>query len=54
MFAYKRDSLGIERVISVIDGDNVRSLRVAERCGLRREDTIAVLGPKLVVHAWVT
>jgi ribosomal-protein-alanine N-acetyltransferase len=53
VFAYARDSLGIERVISVIDGDNVRSLRVAERCGLRREGTIDILGRKLVVHVWV-
>jgi ribosomal-protein-alanine N-acetyltransferase len=54
VFAYARDSLGIKRVVSVIDGENVRSLRVAERCGLRREDTIDVLGRKLVVHVWVT
>ena len=54
VFAYARDSLGIERVVSVIDGDNVRSLRVADRCGLRREGTIDVLGRKLVVHVWVT
>jgi RimJ/RimL family protein N-acetyltransferase len=54
VFAYARHSLGIKRVISVIDGENVRSLRVAERCGLRREDTIDVLGRKLVVYVWVT
>jgi RimJ/RimL family protein N-acetyltransferase len=52
VFAYARDSLGLKRVISVIDGDNVRSLRVAERCGLRREGAIDVLGRTLVVHVW--
>lgn len=52
VFAYARDSLGLKRVISVIDGNNVRSLRVAERCGLRREGAIDVLGRKLIVHAW--
>lgn len=52
VFAYARDSLGLKRVISVIDGDNVRSLRVAERCGLLREGAIDVLGRALVVHVW--
>lgn len=52
VFAYARDSLGLKRVISVIHGDNVRSLRVAERCGLRREGEIDVLGRALVVHVW--
>jgi RimJ/RimL family protein N-acetyltransferase len=54
VFAYARDSLGLKRVISVIDGDNVRSLRVAERCGLRREGAIDVLSRRLVVHVWPT
>ena len=52
VFAYARDSLRLKRVISVIHGDNVRSLRVAERCGLRREGEIDVLGRTLVVHVW--
>jgi ribosomal-protein-alanine N-acetyltransferase len=52
VFAYARDTLGVTRVISVIHGDNVRSLRVAERCGLRRENEIEVLGRGLIVHAW--
>jgi RimJ/RimL family protein N-acetyltransferase len=54
VFAYARDSLGIDRVVSVIDGDNLRSLRVAQRCGLRREGMIDILGRKLVVHVWVS
>lgn len=52
VFAYARDALGLKRVISVIHNDNVRSLRVAERSGLRREGEIQVLGRTLVVHAW--
>ena len=54
VFAYARDSLGLKRVISVIHGDNVRSVRVAERCGLRREGSIDILGRTLVVHVWPT
>ena len=54
VFAYARDSLGLKRLISVIHGDNVRSLRVAERCGLRRESEIEVVGRTLVVHVWPT
>jgi ribosomal-protein-alanine N-acetyltransferase len=52
VFAYARDTLRLGRVISVIHGDNVRSLKVAERSGLRREGEIDVLGRILVVHAW--
>jgi RimJ/RimL family protein N-acetyltransferase len=52
VFAYARDSLRLERVVSVIDGNNVRSLRVAERSGLFREGSIDVIGRLLIVHAW--
>ena len=52
VFAYARDVLGVDRVISVILGDNVRSLRVAERCGLRTEGQIAILGRTARVHVW--
>jgi RimJ/RimL family protein N-acetyltransferase len=52
VFAYARDTLRLKRVISVIHGDNVRSLKVAERSGLLREGEIDVLGRILVVHAW--
>lgn len=54
VFGYARDTLRLKRVISVIHGDNVRSLNVAERCGLRREGEIDVLGRTLVVHVWPT
>ena len=52
VFAYARDTLRLKRVISVIHGDNVRSLKVAERSLLRREGDVDVLGRILVVHAW--
>lgn len=52
VFAYARDVLRLRRVISVIDVDNARSLRVAERCSLRRDGRIDVLGRTLGVHVW--
>lgn len=52
VYTYARDSLGLERVISVIHSENARSLRVAGRCGLRRDGEVEVLGRTLVVHAW--
>ena len=54
VFAYARDVRKLARVISVIDGENVRSLRVAERAGLRREGEIDVLGRILIVFVWLT
>ena len=54
VFAYARDQLRLRRVISVIDLDNERSLRVAQRCGLRPEGQIDVLGRTLGVHIWPT
>ena len=55
VFAYARDVLKLPRLISVIDGDNVRSLRVAERCGLRHgRAQIDVLGRLLHVYVWPT
>jgi ribosomal-protein-alanine N-acetyltransferase len=52
VFAYARDVLALDRVISVINGENVRSLRVAERCGLRWGGQVEVLGRALGVHIW--
>jgi len=52
VFAYARDTLGLKRVVSVIHGDNARSLRVAERCGLRRDGRVDVLGRSLDVYVW--
>lgn len=53
--AYARDVRKLGRVISVIHGDNARSQRVAERCGLRRHGgSIDVLGRRLDVYVWPT
>jgi ribosomal-protein-alanine N-acetyltransferase len=54
VFAYARDVLRLRRVISAIDGSNARSLRVAQRCGLRRDGQIDVLGRTLGVYIWPT
>jgi len=55
VFEYSRDVLKLGRVISVIDVNNVRSQRVAQRCGLRRQGgPIDVLGRRLDVYVWPT
>jgi len=55
VFEYSRDVLKLARVISVIDVNNVRSQRVAQRCGLRRQGgPIDVLGRRLDVYVWPT
>jgi ribosomal-protein-alanine N-acetyltransferase len=55
VFEYSRSVLKLDRVISVIDVDNVRSQRVAQRCGLRRQGgPIDVLGRRLDVYVWPT
>jgi RimJ/RimL family protein N-acetyltransferase len=43
--------LGIERVISIAHHDNVRSLRVMERLGARRQGTARWRGGDMVWHA---
>lgn len=52
VFAYARDVLGLDRIISVIHPENAPSLRVAERCGVRRAGQVEVLGRTLGVHVW--
>jgi RimJ/RimL family protein N-acetyltransferase len=53
VFAYARDVLKLSRVISVIDGNNARSQRVAERWGLRRTGgRIDNFGRLLDVYVW--
>jgi RimJ/RimL family protein N-acetyltransferase len=53
VFTYARDVLKLSRVISVIDRDNVRSLRVAQRSSLRHHGgQIDVLGRLLDVYIW--
>src|SRR6185312_1320941 len=42
VFDYARDVLRLNRVISLIHLENVRSLRVAQRFGVQREDVVEV------------
>ena len=42
VFGYARDGLKLPRVVSVIHPENLRSLRLVQRFGLRREDGIEV------------
>jgi RimJ/RimL family protein N-acetyltransferase len=43
VFDYARDVLRLPRVISLIHPENVRSLRVAQRFGVQRQDVVEVL-----------
>jgi [ribosomal protein S5]-alanine N-acetyltransferase len=43
VFDYARNVLHVPRVVSLIHPENVRSLRVAQRFRLRREDSVEVL-----------
>lgn len=54
VFAYAREVLRVGRVISVIHPENAPSMRVAERCGVRRAGQVEVLGRTLGVHVWPT
>lgn len=42
VFEYAREVLKLPRVVSVIHPENIRSLRLVQRFGLRREDEIEV------------
>jgi ribosomal-protein-alanine N-acetyltransferase len=52
VFDYARDVLKLPRVISVIHPENVRSLRLAQRLGVQREDVVEVMSRQLVRFAW--
>ncbi|MHB8816902.1 MAG: GNAT family N-acetyltransferase [Steroidobacteraceae bacterium] len=52
VFAYARDVLRHPRVISLIHPENVRSLRVARRFGVLREDVVEVLSRLYARFAW--
>jgi RimJ/RimL family protein N-acetyltransferase len=52
VFDYACDVLGLSRVISLIHPDNVRSLRVAHRFGLQREDTVEAMGHPRDRYVW--
>jgi [ribosomal protein S5]-alanine N-acetyltransferase len=49
---YARDVLRLPRVVSLIHPENARSLRVAQRFGVRREDTVEVLSRLYDRFAW--
>jgi|SRR6185312_11038536 len=54
VFDYACDVLKLRRVVSIIHPENVRSLRVAEKHGLRREDTLEVMGHPRDRYVWPT
>jgi [ribosomal protein S5]-alanine N-acetyltransferase len=52
VFDYACDALKLRRVVSIIHPENVRSLRVAQRFGLQREDTVEVMGHPRDRYVW--
>ena len=52
VFDYARTNLPWPRIVSVIHPDNARSLRVAARCGLRRDGQVALTQATLVQYVW--
>ncbi|MFC4311853.1 GNAT family N-acetyltransferase [Steroidobacter flavus] len=52
VFEYARDVLKAPRVISLIHPENNRSLRVAQRFGVQREDVVEVLSRPFDRFAW--
>jgi [ribosomal protein S5]-alanine N-acetyltransferase len=52
VFDYACDALKLRRVVSIIHPENVRSLRVAQKFGLRREDTVEVMGHARDRYVW--
>jgi ribosomal-protein-alanine N-acetyltransferase len=52
VFDYARDVLKLPRVISIIHPDNVRSLRVAQRFGVQREDVIELMSRPFERFSW--
>jgi ribosomal-protein-alanine N-acetyltransferase len=52
VFDYARHVLRLTRVISLIHPDNARSLRVAHRFGLQREDTVEAMGQPRDRYVW--
>lgn len=52
VFEHARDVLQLPRVVSLIHPENVRSLRVAQRFGVRREDTVEVRSRLYERFAW--
>jgi [ribosomal protein S5]-alanine N-acetyltransferase len=52
VFDYARANLEWPRIVSVIHPDNVRSLRVAERSGLRRDGQVAINEQVMEQYVW--
>lgn len=52
VFDYSRNVLRLPRVISVIHPENVRSLRLARRFGVQREDAVEVMSRILDRFVW--
>lgn len=52
VFDYARASLDWPRIVSVIHPDNARSLRVAERSGLRRDGQLEIMGQVMEQYVW--
>jgi ribosomal-protein-alanine N-acetyltransferase len=52
VFDYARDVLRRPRVVSLIHPENVRSLRVAQRFGLQREDVVEVMARSFDRFVW--
>ena len=54
MFDYTRAKLEWPRIVSVIHPVNVRSLRVAERSGLRRAGQVEIMEQVMEQFVWPT
>jgi RimJ/RimL family protein N-acetyltransferase len=52
VFDYARTNLEWPRIVSVIHPDNVRSLRVAERSGLRRDGQVEIMEQVMEQFVW--
>src|SRR5262245_13362807 len=52
VFDYARANLAWPRIVSVIHPDNVRSLRVAERSGLRPDRQVNITGQLMEQYVW--
>jgi RimJ/RimL family protein N-acetyltransferase len=52
VFDYACDTLKLHRVISLIHPENLRSLRVAQRFGVQREDVVELMARSFVRFVW--
>jgi RimJ/RimL family protein N-acetyltransferase len=54
VFEYASAVLKLRRVVSIIHPENGRSLRIAQKYGLRHEDTLEVMGHARDRYVWPT